>query len=134
MENKALPAPLHHVVGRLIRPERQRELIGVSVVVSVDDSEEYIAAIRQKIINGHQHQRMSIKYHNAIVGDFSAIEFRADDRVCDMIVCTRTDFNHCEVSHVVMPPNPKVELAPASGAHVQRVVGCEPSTGEKHHA
>jgi len=27
--------------------------------------------------------------------------------------------------------NAKVDLAPASGAQVQRLVGCEPSTGEK---
>lgn len=26
--------------------------------------------------------------------------------------------------------NPKADVAPASGAHVQRVVGCEQSTGE----
>lgn len=103
--NDAVPAPVNRLVGRLIRPERPRALTGVSVVVSVDDSEEYIAAIRQKIINSSHHRRMSIKYHNAVIGDFSVIEFRADDRVCDMVICTRTDFNHCEVSHVVMPPN-----------------------------
>lgn len=103
--NQSSPAPQHRLVGRLIRPERRRDLIGFSAVVSVDDSETYIAALRDQIIKKAGAAWMEIKYHNAVVGDFSAVEFRIDDRVCDMIICTRTAFNHCEVAHVAMPAN-----------------------------
>lgn len=89
---------LRRIVARLA--ERRRELTGFSVVVSVDDSETYIAALREQIIRKSGSARMAIKYHNAVIGDFSTVEFRADDRVCDMIICTRTAFNHCEVLHV----------------------------------
>lgn len=40
----------------------------------------------------------------------------------------------CPPSAPRTAPNPKAYVAPASGAHVQRVVGCELSNGENNYA
>lgn len=96
-------------------PARLTRLVGLSAILSVDDSEVYIARLRDSIIRNAGNKWMAIKYHNGTVGDFSAVEFRCDDRVCDLIVCTRTDFNHCEILHVHMQPNAKADPAAVVG-------------------
>jgi len=49
----------------------------------------------------------------------------------DLPTSTRMAWEAGQSVFDAMRPNAKADLAPASGAQVQRLVGCEPSNGEK---
>ncbi len=78
-----------------------------STIVRVDDIAEHVSTLRDKIVKELKDTHGDAQWHAKIccyssyeTGDCDVTEFRYRDRVWDMIVVTRNDFNHCEVVHL----------------------------------
>jgi hypothetical protein len=97
----------HHIItSAMSRRPRIRQVTGTARVDSVDNAQATIAALRDSIVtrlrSAHEPGTCTIGYHDTN-DDRTLIEFRHNGEVRDLIVLTRTEFNHVEIIHVTVP-------------------------------